>query len=228
MAVKGVLLDFNGTLFFDSEYHFKSFCGFYQRYGLPTPSKEYIISNVFGRTNKELFLQEFNANATAEDIEEFSALKEQAYTDFCRAYPDKLKLVDGAADMLNYLKANSIPYCIATGSPYCNVKFYFDALGIGRWFTFDNVVYCDGSFPGKPAPDIYRIAAHKLGLEPDECVVFEDGTSGIISANAAGIAKVIAVWEEGFPSPVNKSTHVDGMYHNFTDWKNMLSTVGII
>ena len=131
-------------------------------------------------------------------------------------------------EAIEYLKENNIPFCLATGSPLINVNFYFEALGIGRWFSFDNIVYCDGSFPGKPAPDIYKLAADRLGLDTSECAVFEDGTSGILSANAAGVSKVMALWEEGVPSPLTEKTRVDGIYHSLKDWKNILSSIGII
>ena len=226
--VKGLLFDFNGTLFFDSEYHLRAFSSFYRHYGLPVKSDEYIVNNVFGRANGEIFREEFIADATDEEVAAFSESKEIKYRELCDRHPEKFVLGDGVDDMLDYLVENSIPFCMATGSPYDNVKFYFDKLGIGKWFSLDNIVYCDGTFPGKPAPDIYRIAAQRLGLDVSECAVFEDGTSGIISANTAGAAKVIAVWEEGLPSPITDSTRIDGAYHSFADWRQMLASIGII
>ena len=226
--IKGLLLDFNGTLFFDTEYHMKAFMGFYPEFGLPTPDRDYMINNVFGRSNEDMYPDQFNPDATKEEIDAFTEAKERKYMDLCYKYPEKLHLVEGAPEMLDYLKENNIPFCLATGSPLMNVNFYFEALGIGRWFSFDNIVYCDGSFPGKPAPDIYKLAADRLGLDTSECAVFEDGTSGILSANAAGVSKVMALWEEGVPSPLTEKTRVDGIYHSLKDWKNILSSIGII
>ncbi|MBQ8331254.1 MAG: HAD-IA family hydrolase [Clostridia bacterium] len=50
-----------------------------------------------------------------------------------------------------------------------------------------------------PAPDIYQIAARKIGLAPAECLVFEDGTSGILSARAAGVYDGIVIHETSAP-----------------------------
>lgn len=226
--IKGLLFDFNGTLFFDSEYHFAAFGSFYKEYGLPTPNREYMTNNIFGRTNEELFPQQFKKDATKEEISEFGERKESRYRELCIKAPEKIKLADGVEEMLYYLKENSIPYCIATGSPYSNIKFYIEEMGLGRWFSMDNIVYCDNTFPGKPAPDIYIRAAEKLGLTPAECAVFEDGTSGIRAATAAKAAKIIAVWEQGLPSPLTPDTHVDGEYHDFLQWRSILSDIGII
>ncbi len=54
-------------------------------------------------------------------------------------------------------------------------------------------MYDDGTFPGKPAPDIYRIAAARLGRTPERCIVVEDSLSGIAAARAAGIGWIAAV-----------------------------------
>ena len=226
--IKGLLFDFNGTLFFDSQYHFDAFCACLDKYGLPRQSKEFIVKNIFGRTNGEIVNKHFKPNATEDDIKYFTNLKEGLYMDICRTSPKRPALVDGACEFLDYIKANNIPFCMATGSPLINVNFYFEELGIGRWFSFDNIVYDNGTFPGKPAPDIYLLAAQRLGLDPSECAVFEDGTSGLRAANAAGVGKTIAVWEKEYPSPITGDLRVDAKYHDFTDWKQMLSLIGLL
>ena len=228
MAIKGILSDFNGTLFFDSEYHASAFQKCCEKYGIPVFDKQYIVNNIFGRDNEEIFKKNYVADATAEQLAEFENYKEKLYTESCIADPEHFHLCDGVPEMLDFLKENSIPYCIATGSPLQNVNFYFEYLGLGKWFDMQNLVYCDGSFPGKPAPDIYLLAARRLGLDPSECAIFEDGTSGMRSARAAGAAKVIGVWEKGLPSPITDDAYPDSIYHDFTEWKKMLSELGFI
>jgi len=50
---------------------------------------------------------------------------------------------------------------------------------------------------GKPYPDAYLLGAKKLGLEPSDCVVFEDAQSGVLAAFEAGIGLVIGVGTRG-------------------------------
>lgn len=71
---------------------------------------------------------------------------------------------------------------IATATVKENVEFYFDVFHLDQWFDFDKVTFDDGSFPGKPAPDIFLIASEKLGLRPEECLVIEDAFSGLTAA----------------------------------------------
>ena len=71
--------------------------------------------------------------------------------------------------------------------------FYFDIFKLGNWFDINKVVYDNGTFPGKPAPDIFLIASSKLGLDPSECLVVEDAFSGIKAARKANIGKIMAI-----------------------------------
>jgi HAD superfamily hydrolase (TIGR01509 family) len=135
---------------------------------------------------------------------------------------NKLSLAKGAVEMLDAIKEQNIPYCLATGSERGNVEFYMEALDLWRWFDWEHIVYEDGSFPGKPAPDIYNIAAARIGLKTSECLVFEDGTSGIRAANAANAGAVIVVYDKKYPSPVTHETKVNNIFHDHTNWKNTL------
>jgi beta-phosphoglucomutase-like phosphatase (HAD superfamily) len=90
------------------------------------------------------------------------------------------------------------------------------------------MVWDDGTYPGKPHPDIYQKAAKKLGLSPADCLVFEDGTSGIRAANAAGAGAVMAIYEAKYPSPLTDETRVDGVRHDLGEWKTILAEYGLL
>ena len=98
-----------------------------------------------------------------------------------------------ANDLLDYLKEKNIPRTIATMSEWDNVEFYINEFHLEKWFDLDKIVYSDGTIPGKPAPDIFMIAADKIGLKPSECLVFEDAIAGINSAKSAGVGKIVGV-----------------------------------
>ena len=102
-------------------------------------------------------------------------------------------LADGAVEFLDYLKAHNIPRTIATMSEKVNVDFFIEGFHLARWFDLEKIVYDNGKIPGKPAPDIYEIAAKNLNLAPSECIVVEDAVSGIAAAKNAGIGKIIAI-----------------------------------
>ncbi|MBQ7386603.1 MAG: HAD family phosphatase [Clostridia bacterium] len=226
--IKGILFDFNGTLFFDSEMHAQAFGLTCDAYGVERFTREQLISGIFGRTNAKIYRDNFQSDATDEECERFSTVKKNFYFESCLAQPDRLTLAPGAAEMLDYLKEQGIPMALATGSDREEVDFFIEHLGISRWFSYEkNVVYNDGSFSGKPAPDCYILAARKIGLDPSECAVFEDGRSGIMAANAAGCAAVIAVHEEGIPSPLGDGCEANALYHDHTKWRETLTLLGL-
>lgn len=228
MATKGIIFDFNGTLFFDSPLHILAVQKCFRTRGLTIPSAEEIVNKMFGMQNKYIYKTFLNPDGSDEDVEAFIAEKEEAYMNMFLEDTHYRSLCDGAEQMLDYLKENDIPFGIATGSEYQTVLFYVEHLGIDKWFPMDKIVYTDGTFKGKPEPDIYRIAASRLGLAPEECAVFEDGRAGLISAQAAGIGKRIAIYEQGMCDPLADGIVVEQVCHDLTDWKNILDRLGLL
>ena len=228
MSIKGFLFDFDGTLFFNSYFHLIATGRVFERYyGLPSPDYDTMINKMFGRTNRTIVLENIDPNASEEKIAFFEDTKEREYRELCLENPNECHLVDGACELLDYLKENNIPRCIATGAPLSNVNFYREQFGIDKWFGDGNIIYADSSFPGKPAPDIYIRAAKHLGLDPSECVVFEDGTSGIQSAHDAGCGGIVAVYDQRFELPDDAKAKVDIICHDLTDWRNILASYGL-
>ena len=60
-------------------------------------------------------------------------------------------------------------------------------LGLGLLQYFDEVISAEDVNRGKPVPDIYECACRRLGLQPEECIAFEDSPNGIVSAHDAGV-----------------------------------------
>ena len=133
----------------------------------------------------------------------------------CRQSPD-YKLADGLVEFLDFLAAHKIPRTIATASCGNNVRFFFDTLGLDRWFDLDKVIYNDGTLPGKPAPDLYLKAAQRLGVAPETCVIFEDSGAGIESAQRAGAKKVVGIASMKKPAEL-ETLGVDAVIGDYTD-----------
>lgn len=87
-------------------------------------------------------------------------------------------------------KKGSHPLAVVSGSEAPHVHECLRRTGIGE--LFDTVVTPADVAPGrgKPAPDMFLLAAERLGVAPGDCLVFEDGQSGIDAAHAAGMASV--------------------------------------
>ena len=190
---KGVIFDFNGTLFFDSEKHLEAWREFSKRLRSYPFTDEEMREYMFGRTNEDIIAYLIGKRPAPELVEKLAKEKESVYRDMCRKDYQNTILAPGAIDFLNYLKENNIPRTIATMSEKDNVDFYIEEFKLYQWFDLEKIVYADGTIPGKPAPDIYIKAARMLNLATQDCIVVEDAISGIESARAANIGKIIAM-----------------------------------
>lgn len=190
---QGIIFDFNGVLFWDNALHEEA----WRRYsatlrGYPLTDDE-MTHHVHGRVNKDIFGYVLGEPVAAERSLALAAEKEAIYRELCLAAGETLRLSPGAAELLDELTAQGIPRAIATSSAWPNVAFYLERLNLERWFPREWIIFDEGRYPGKPAPDIYLTAAARLGPEPGECVVVEDSLAGIQSAAAAGISRIIAL-----------------------------------
>lgn len=191
--MKGIIFDFNGTLFWDSQLHYDAWRDFSKKLRGYSFTDEEMRNKMFGHTNEDIIAYAIGKKPSKEMVEKYAKEKESLYREQCLKSPETFKLAHGAVELLDYLKNNNIPRTIATMSEWDNVKFYIDNFHLGKWFDLEKIVYSDGTIPGKPAPDIFEIAAKNIGLNPKDCIVIEDAIAGINSAKSAGIGKIIAI-----------------------------------
>lgn len=104
-----------------------------------------------------------------------------------QAFPDAVKTV-------RELAMNGVPLAVASSSRIASVRRKLDLVDLARFF--DVFVGGDEVASGKPAPDVYLLAAGRLGVEPASCLAVEDAPAGVAAANAAGM-RVVAVNREG-------------------------------
>ena len=195
--MKGIIFDFNGTLFWDSEIQENAWKTFGKKLSGRDITDEEFNTYFHGRTNKDTLEYLKKRELTEEEVNELAQQKESIYRDLCKSDLSKFKLAPGVERYLDYLKENNIPFTIATASEINNVNFFIKEFQLDKWFDIIKIVYDDGTFRGKPEPDIYLKASEALNIQPDNCIVFEDALSGVQSAQRAGVKEIIAVVPEG-------------------------------
>ena len=195
--MKGIIFDFNGTLFWDSEIQENAWKTFGKKLSGRNITDEEFNTYFHGRTNKDTLEYLTERVLTDKEVNELAQQKESIYRDLCKSDLNKFKLAPGVERYLNYLKENNIPFTIATASEINNVNFFIKEFQLDKWFDISKIVYDDGTFRGKPEPDIYLKASEALNIQPDNCIVFEDALSGVQSAQRAGVKEIIAVVPEG-------------------------------
>ena len=225
---KGIIFDFNGTLLFDTEQHEQAWRDYVKELCVREITDDEFRYCIHGRTNADILKYFLHNGLTDREIERHSEAKEEVYRRLCMKMSDRLHLADGAYELLDMLKAAGVRMAVATSSGRSNTQFYIKRFDLWRWFNQNTFVYNDGSIPGKPEPDIYITAAEAIGLEPSECVVFEDMPSGIESAVAAGAGRIIAVSSSLSQEFLSSVGGVDEVIADFRDEdfrKRLLETV---
>ena len=119
------------------------------------------------------------------------------YADFERAYiahrdallQDGLPLKPGAIALLDALRVAGVPMALVTSSSRKTAASYLELAGIHSYF--DMVLTRDDVAKGKPSPDLYLLAASRLGVAPHACIAVEDSAIGIAAAHAAGTIAIM-------------------------------------
>lgn len=223
--MQGIIFDFNGTLFFDSVLHYNAWRIYSKKLRGYEFSDDEMREHMFGRTNHDIIKYAIGREPTKEMVKTLAEEKEAMYRNMCLENKEKLILAPGAERFLDFLKKNNIPRTIATMSEWDNVEFYIKEFNLEKWFDIEKIVYSNGKIPGKPAPDIYMIAAQNLNLNPKDCIVVEDAISGITSAQNAGIGMIIAMASVENDSLYQNIPYVKQIIHSFDDIdKNIFSS----
>ncbi|HQR93143.1 MAG TPA: HAD family phosphatase [Sediminibacterium sp.] len=114
--------------------------------------------------------------------EEQQAIRDAGYAFDAAMHPTG---IEGVQDFVQALKVLDFPRGVATSSHKERMEQMLERIGLPNHFEFSITAH-DVTL-GKPHPEPYLKMAQKLGIEPSNCLVFEDAISGVQSANAAGM-----------------------------------------
>lgn len=199
----------DGVLVNNLEVHREAFAEFFRRYGVERTFDE--LNRVFGKGNDDI-MGELMPREVVErvGIRELGYEKEAIYREI---YAPRITPQLGLKAFLAACEEHGLKCAVGSSGYMANVDFVLDRCDIRRYFEAtvagDQVTRC------KPDPEIYLTAAAKLGLEPCECIVFEDAEAGIEAAQRAGI-KVVAL-ATTFSREFLEGTHPDMIIDDFRD-----------
>ena len=218
----GVIFDFNGTMFFDSDKHVKAWVEFTEELigrEITTKEKRVYVSNKSGRE----IIDHFLGYEISDDMyEQFSEEKEGIYRRLCNDDKENLKLAPGLEQFLDFLTENNVPRTIASVAPLSNMMYYFETFDLYRWFDTDKIVYHDKRLRDKPFPDLYLVACKMINMPPEKCLVFEDSSIGITAAQNAGIKHIVAINGDNPSLSIDGFDYVHGMVGDFTRLEEVL------
>ena len=178
MRKRAYLFDMDGVLVDNCRYHVLSWLEFARRHGGKLTEAQVI--EWMGAPGRDYIVRMFDEPVPQDRMAALLAEKEAIYREL---YRPNLMARKGLIEFLEGAKKACFPCAVVTGGPTENVDFVLDGLKIREHFAciVDSTQY----ERGKPAPDCYLQAAAKLGVEPCDCIVFEDAVNGIEAALAA-------------------------------------------
>ena len=176
----GVIFDMDGTLLDTQRIYIDAWDVVGNEFGIANMGR--LIPDVCGMSehNWKAYLR--NRFPTL-DIEPFHT----KVKDYIAAYGE-VRFKAGAEQLLDFLKEKNIKIAIASGSGRELIEYCMNKLG--ALDRFDVVVGGADVKNGKPAPDIFLLAAEKLGIAPEDCFVMEDSKNGLLAAHRAGIRAI--------------------------------------
>lgn len=202
--MKGVIFDFNGTLFLDNDKHVKAWSQVAKAlrgYGI---SEQELHTRMNGVPNVQV-VRYLNGGKEDPVLEEkWSAKKEEFYRQYCKEDSENFHLIAGAKELFDALKAKGIPFTIASASIKDNIDFFVESFGLDAWIDPADIVYDDGSFENKAA--MFEKAASILHVPLTEMTIIEDSLAGMQAAVDTGVQD-IRIINSGHIADTVKSFH---------------------
>ncbi len=186
--MQGVIFDFNGTLFFDNDKHVKAWSRIARELRGTPITEEELHTHMNGKPNIEIVRYLTNGKATPEEADRLSKLKEKYYREACVEDLPSFHLVEGAEKLFDDLKAEGVPFTIASASIKDNIDFFVESFHLDQWIKPENIVYDDGSYKDKVA--MFQKASRILNVPLAKMTVIEDSLAGINSSIKAGVQDI--------------------------------------
>ncbi|HEX3102585.1 MAG TPA: beta-phosphoglucomutase family hydrolase [Pyrinomonadaceae bacterium] len=180
---RAFIFDMDGTLVDNMHVHTEAWGTLLAENGIEMDRHKFLVATA-GKTNREILPTVFG-DISAERADELARRKESLYRE---AYLPVRKPVEGLVEFLTEAKGLGIRMAVATASAIPNMEFILDGLDLRRFF--DTVTTATDVKVGKPDPAMFLVSAEKLGVEPENCIVFEDAFGGFEAAHRANMVSI--------------------------------------
>lgn len=177
------IFDCDGTLVDSMPLHYVAWCESFRRHQAPFEFTEdlfYSLAGVREQDTVKLLNDEHGTNLDPDSVAEVKSLVFNERIPEIQEVPPVAKI---ARDWHQRL-----PMSVASGSEPETVRACLTATGLIS--LFQTIITPRDVKRGKPAPDMFLLAAERMGVAPGDCLVFEDGKSGMDAAAAAGMEAV--------------------------------------
>ncbi|MBT8261311.1 MAG: beta-phosphoglucomutase [Bacteroidia bacterium] len=209
MDKKGFIFDLDGVIVDTARYHYMAWKRLAESLGISfSKVKNEQLKGVSRVRSLEKILNWGNMELTEAQFNELLELKNNDYLAYIERM-DKDEILPDVPRVLSFLKQNDQP--IALGSASKNARTILKEVDLLE--VFDEVIDGTNVTNAKPDPEVFLKAAEGLGMDPSDCIVFEDSVAGIRAANTGGMMSIGI----GDPAVLHEATYV---FKDFTEISN--------
>ena len=178
--IKAVIWDMDGVIADTAPYHCQAWQEVFQKRGV-TFTEEHFRRN-FGQRNDTIIRNILGEDISQSEIDAIASEKEKSFRQRVR---QNIKPLPGAIKLIKSLKEHGFCMALASSAPMENIRLIIGGLDINNYFQA--IASGREVKEGKPNPQGFLLAAQKLGVEPENCIVVEDAIAGVTAAKRAGM-----------------------------------------
>jgi beta-phosphoglucomutase family hydrolase len=178
--IAAVIWDMDGVLADTAPHHLRAWQEIFAKRGINFTEEDF--KRGFGIRNDAIIKNTLGEQTTEEEIEAIAREKEAT---FRRIIGKDIKPLPGALKLLKALDEGGVKMAIASSTTIENIYLIVGSLGIAKYFQA--VITGHDVTEGKPSPQVFLLAAQRLGAEPQNSIVIEDAVAGVKAAKSAGM-----------------------------------------
>lgn len=179
-----VLWDLDGTLIDSTDYHWRAWQETIEKEGYILSREKFI--SCFGQRSETAIYTYCREDLPLAEAQRIVANKQSCYREIIRNH--KIELVPNAKALLMGLKLNQWLQALATSASSQDVELILGVLNLEN--HFDTWVSAEAVKESKPNPEVFLLAADRLKVKPQNCIVVEDSAAGIEAAQLAGMKSI--------------------------------------
>jgi beta-phosphoglucomutase len=186
--LEAIIFDFDGVIVDSHPAHLAAWRDLLESLGKPT--SDAALHYVLDGHKREEILRHFLGDLTPAEAESHGRRKEALF----REYAQPMQLIAGVGEFLGDVERAGFAAAVASSASRRRVQTTLEELKIARYFRV--IVTAEDVANGKPDPEIFLLAARRLGVPADNALVCEDAASGVAAARSAGM-KCLAIAQKG-------------------------------
>lgn len=179
-----VIFDMDGVICHTNPYHSVAFREFFAKRDL-YPTDEEFANHMFGKSNSYILRHFLQREIIGE---EFVQMEDEKESLFRKIYEPHVEPIAGFMPFFQELKSKSVKTAVATSAPLANLDLIAGKLDL--FSRMESYMASEHVKKHKPDPEVYLTSAERIGMRPEQCVVFEDSFSGVSAGLNAGMRVV--------------------------------------